>query len=142
MAEGGEEEGWVYLDDAGTERGPFTLLQMLTWWNSGMLRSDLKVKRQKEEEFAVISNRPEFNPHYYLHSQGGSPAQAQAGVGGEGAIPGAADASGMNPPQPHSGDYAMAQQPLPSDPDKELAARLMAQERYTQLGTFNARTGR
>jgi hypothetical protein len=124
---------------------------MLTWWNCSLLRPSLQVKRQSEEQFTDLSARPEFNPqlyytyyygnaHNYYGGQGyssssyGAPAQAV-----DGAVAGSAET-------PEAGstttDAATALSSVPStDPDKELAARLVAQD-YSQVGTFNARTGR
>lgn len=140
--EAAREEGWVYLDDTGAERGPFTLQEMLTWWNCSLLRADLQVKRQSEEQFTDLSARPEFNPQLYYETYyaqyyyGQQPQQDNSNY--YNAAQGVAATGAAAAPAVASTTAAAV-----GDPDKELAARLMAEDAgYSQVGTFNARTGR
>jgi hypothetical protein len=140
--EAASEEGWVYLDDTGAERGPFTLQEMLTWWNCSLLRADLQVKRQSEEQFTDLSARPEFNPQlyyetYYAQYYYGQQQPQQDYPNHYNVAQGVAAAGAAAAPASTTAAVAVG------DPDKELAARLMAEDAgYSQVGTFNARTGR
>lgn len=156
-------EGWVYIDDGGEERGPYTLQEMLTWWNGQLLRPDLQVRRESESDYTVLSARPEFNPYYYAYyyqyyygsSADEQQQQHQAGAAataGGGSTTTTATAGAAPGPDAASqvgyggGDASYASPattaPQPADPNKELAARLIAAGSYTQIGSFNARTGR
>ena len=134
----------MYLDDTGAERGPFTLQEMLTWWNCSLLRADLQVKRQSEEQFTDLSARPEFNPQlyyetYYAQYYYGQQQPQQGYSNHYSAAQGVAAAGAAAAPAVAATTAAVAV----GDPDKELAARLMAEDAgYSQVGTFNARTGR
>ncbi len=149
---------WVYIDDKGEQQGPFTLQDMQNWWSCGMLPPQLKVRQMNEQQLTEVSARPEITTihtplhteqqaavdysNYYAHYYGYMNAQGggtSSGGDTTSTVPSVSDAT---LPTASIQDSTLPSQTAHStttpQPD-QLASWF--KEDYTQMGTFNARTG-
>ncbi len=147
---------WVYIDDKGEQQGPFTLQDMQNWWSCGMLPPQLKVRQMNEQQLTEVSARPEittihtplhteqqaaidYSNYYayyygYMNTQGGGTSS-----GGEtSTVPSSSDAT---LPTASIQDSTLPSQTAHSTAPQPDQLASWFKEDYTQMGTFNARTG-